>query len=287
MARAQRLRRAIRDGRAGAGLSWLRWALRTDGACARAQPHGVPHASQVADARRAARGGFRGRLRGQRDAVPQHAIRRRRPACHVDDRGADARVRWSARSDRGVRAAAGAAARARLHRRVVDRPPAAATHHRVMLELDAITIATPERVLIRRLSARVGAGEVLVVMGESGSGKSSLLAMLAGTLPASLIASGGIRLDGRDIGELPTAQRRVGILFQDDLLFPHMSVLDNLLFAIHDGVRAQRVAQAEAALRSADLAGHGTRWPATLSGGQRARVAVLRALLAQPQALLL
>jgi len=156
-----------------------------------------------------------------------------------------------------------------------------------MLELDAITIATPERVLIRRLSARVGAGEVLVVMGESGSGKSSLLAMLAGTLPASLIASGGIRLDGRDIGELPTAQRRVGILFQDDLLFPHMSVLDNLLFAIHDGVRGQRVAQAEAALRSADLAGHGTRWPATLSGGQRARVAVLRALLAQPQALLL
>jgi len=156
-----------------------------------------------------------------------------------------------------------------------------------MLELDAITIATPDRVLIRGLSARVAGGEVLAVMGDSGSGKSSLLAMLSGTLPAGLIASGRIRLNGRDIGELPTLQRRVGMLFQDDLLFPHMSVLDNLLFALHAGARAPRVAQAEAALRSAGLDGHGPRWPATLSGGQRARVAVLRALLAQPQALLL
>jgi putative thiamine transport system ATP-binding protein len=84
-----------------------------------------------------------------------------------------------------------------------------------MLELDAITIATPQRVLVKRLSARVAGGEVLVVMGESGVGKSSLLAMLAGILPGGFIATGSIRLDGREITALTTAERRVRILFQD------------------------------------------------------------------------
>ncbi|WP_280151089.1 ATP-binding cassette domain-containing protein [Piscinibacter sp. XHJ-5] len=157
-----------------------------------------------------------------------------------------------------------------------------------MLELTAVTLATPHRrVLVRDLSARIEAGQVLAVMGESGSGKSSLLAMLAGTLPPDFEARGSVRLDGRDIGALPTSQRRVGLLFQDDLLFPHLSVLDNLLFALPAGARSGRIAEAEAALRSAGLEGHGPRWPHSLSGGQRARVSVLRALLAKPRALLL
>jgi putative thiamine transport system ATP-binding protein len=156
-----------------------------------------------------------------------------------------------------------------------------------MLELDGITLATPQRVLIRSLSARVGPGELLVVMGESGSGKSSLLAWLCGTLAPGLSASGRVRLDGRDIDALPTVQRRVGILFQDDLLFPHLTVLENLLFALPAGTATDRRARAEAALASAGLAGYGPRLPHTLSGGQRSRVSVLRALLAQPQALLL
>jgi putative thiamine transport system ATP-binding protein len=156
-----------------------------------------------------------------------------------------------------------------------------------MLELEDVTIAHRERTLIDRLSARLGAGDVLAVMGESGSGKSSLLAFLCGTLPDGLTASGHVRLDGCDIGSLPTVQRRVGILFQDDLLFPHMSVLDNLLFALPAGPSVARVAQARAALADAGLAEFGARLPHTLSGGQRARVSVLRALLAQPRALLL
>ncbi len=156
-----------------------------------------------------------------------------------------------------------------------------------MLELAGIRIATPQRTLIDGLSATVGAGEVLVVMGESGSGKSSLLAYLCGALPAGLVAGGSVRIDGREVGELPTAQRRIGILFQDDLLFPHLTVMENLLFALPAGREAERRAHAESALASADLAGYGPRLPHTLSGGQRSRVSVLRALLAEPRALLL
>lgn len=156
------------------------------------------------------------------------------------------------------------------------------------LALENLFIATPDRVLVRRLSAQVADGEVLVVMGESGSGKSSLLAMIAGTLSPAFVATGEVRLAGRDLLALPTGQRQVGLLFQDDLLFPHMTVLENLLFALPaGGSRAQRVTAAEVALQQAGLDGHGPRRPASLSGGQRARVSVLRALLAKPQALLL
>jgi putative thiamine transport system ATP-binding protein len=156
-----------------------------------------------------------------------------------------------------------------------------------MLELDQVGIDAPGRTLVAGLSARVGPGDVLVVMGPSGSGKSSLLAWLCGTLPIGLSGRGQVRLDGRAIDTLPTALRRVGILFQDDLLFPHLSVRDNLLFALPSGENRTRRATAEAALADADLAGYGDRLPHTLSGGQRARVSVLRALLAQPRALLL
>lgn len=156
-----------------------------------------------------------------------------------------------------------------------------------MLELIDIAVAAPQGMLVEGLNARVGAGEVLVVSGASGSGKSSLLAWLCGTLPAPLAGRGTVRLDGRDVTQLPTAQRRIGILFQDDLLFPHMSVLENLLFALPPGPAAARRAQAQAALAQAGLDGYGPRAPHTLSGGQRARVALLRALLAQPRALLL
>ena len=126
-------------------------------------------------------------------------------------------------------------------------------------------------------------------MGPSGCGKSTLLAYLCGTLPASIQARGSVRLGSRELTALPPEQRRLGILFQDDLLFPHLSVADNLAFALSPRLRQRRERQAriEAALQDAELTGFGARDPATLSGGQRARIALLRTLLAEPEALLL
>jgi putative thiamine transport system ATP-binding protein len=155
------------------------------------------------------------------------------------------------------------------------------------LELVKVSIAVGGRTLLRDLSARVAPGDVLAVMGASGSGKSSLLAWMAGTLDGPFAVSGELRQDGRALTALPIQQRRIGLLFQDDLLFPHLSVRDNLLFALPAGPRAQRVAAADAALAEAGLEGFGPRLPSSLSGGQRSRVSLLRALLAQPNALLL
>jgi putative thiamine transport system ATP-binding protein len=156
------------------------------------------------------------------------------------------------------------------------------------LVLDRIAIAAGGRALFPPLSLQVAPGTITTVMGPSGSGKSSLLALLSGTLPAGLAATGGASLDGVDLLSLPAHRRRVGILFQDDLLFPHFSVAENLAFAIPAAVRGEdRRRRVTAALAEAELDGYGPRDPAALSGGQRARVALMRALLAEPKALLL
>ncbi len=156
-----------------------------------------------------------------------------------------------------------------------------------MLELEHVTISVAGRTLIRDLSATLEPGRVLGVMGASGSGKSSLLAWIAGTLEPPFEAQGSLRLNGQDLAAVPIQQRRIGLLFQDDLLFPHLSVRDNLLFALPHGARAARLQAADQALDEAGLGGFGTRMPSSLSGGQRSRVSLLRALLAQPAALLL
>lgn len=157
------------------------------------------------------------------------------------------------------------------------------------LELREVTIHLGERLLIAKLTLRVAAGEVVTVMGESGSGKSTLLAYLCGTLAPAFSAEGGVRVAGREVDTLPPEQRRVGILFQDDLLFPHLSVGDNLAFALNPRVRdrARRRQLIDRALAEAGLAGFALRDPATLSGGQRARVSLMRVLLADPRVLLL
>lgn len=157
------------------------------------------------------------------------------------------------------------------------------------LSLRDIRIALPERELIRNLSIDIAPGQVVTVMGASGSGKSSLLAYIGGFLQAPFVAAGEVAIGARRLNDEPPHARRAGILFQDDLLFPHLSVAGNLLFGIPAAMRSRdaRRRAVDAALSEAGLAGCGERDPATLSGGQRARVALLRTLLSEPQLLLL
>ncbi len=156
------------------------------------------------------------------------------------------------------------------------------------LALDRVALTRHGQPLLA-LSLEVPPGEVVTVMGPSGVGKSTLLLHLCGLLPPGFRATGRVRLDGRDLDRVAPEVRRVGLLFQDDLLFPHLSVGGNLAFAVPRtvGGRAARRARVEAALADADLAGFADRDPATLSGGQRARVAVMRVLLSEPRLLLL
>lgn len=157
------------------------------------------------------------------------------------------------------------------------------------LRLDRVCVSVAGRPLLGPLSASVAPGQCLTVMGPSGCGKSSLLAWLAGTLDSAFTASGALYSGASALQHLPPERRRLGLLFQDDLLFPHLSVGGNLAFALPAAVRpgAARRARINAALADAGLAGFAARDPATLSGGQRARVALMRTLLAEPVALLL
>lgn len=155
------------------------------------------------------------------------------------------------------------------------------------LDIHVQSLATASTTLVGSLRVNVPSGVIHTVMGASGSGKSSLLAAICGTLGESLTFDGSITLNGQRIDHLPTERRRVGILFQDDLLFAHMTVRENLLFAVPAGPGAAREARVTRGLQDLEMSDFAQADPATLSGGQRARVALMRALLADPQALLL
>ena len=155
------------------------------------------------------------------------------------------------------------------------------------LNLNKVTLRLNGRQLLS-IDTNVAQGETLTIMGSSGSGKSSLLAYIGGFLDPLFEASGEVVLNGSSLIGLPSHKRHIGILFQDPMLFPHMSVGGNLLFAIPASIKGtQRKAVAQQALSDAGLDGFFDRDPATLSGGQKARVALMRVLLAQPAALLL
>ena len=163
----------------------------------------------------------------------------------------------------------------------------ATPHSPNLLQIRLRHLRTPAGVLLHDLALDVPGGAVHTVMGASGAGKSSLLAAVCGTLDEGMSFDGTVHLNGQRIDTLPTHQRRVGLLLQEDLLFAHLSVLENLLFAVPAGPQAGRRAQALAALAEVELPDYAGANPATLSGGQRARVALARSLLAQPLALML
>jgi putative thiamine transport system ATP-binding protein len=157
------------------------------------------------------------------------------------------------------------------------------TSHRLQLQDVRLSL---RGTLLLALDADVCGGEIVTVMGPSGAGKSSLLAWLAGFLAPAFSASGTVLLDGRNVLALPAEQRRIGLLFQDPLLFPHLSVGGNLRFALPAG-KQDKDARVQAALVAVGLEGYAARDPDTLSGGQKSRVALQRLLLSEPHAVLL
>jgi len=156
------------------------------------------------------------------------------------------------------------------------------------LSLKNLTLTINDKVLVQNLSFRVKGGEILTLMGPSGCGKSSILNFICGSLSHGFDAKGEVWLNETPITYLAAEKRRIGILFQDDLLFPHLSVAANLAFGVPANIKGQaRKERVTTALAVSGLKDYGKRDPATLSGGQRARIAVMRTLLAEPQAILL
>ncbi|MEU6547753.1 ABC transporter ATP-binding protein [Streptomyces sp. NPDC046859] len=136
------------------------------------------------------------------------------------------------------------------------------------------------------VTLRATPGDVVALLGPNGAGKTTALRALAGLVPLS---AGHLRLDGADLARTPPEARPVGVVFQDYLLFPHLSALDNVAFGprCHRVPKAAARAQAAAWLERMGLAEHAASRPRRLSGGQAQRVALARALATRPRLLLL
>lgn len=158
-----------------------------------------------------------------------------------------------------------------------------------MLSLESITIYRDEKPLLQ-LSAEVANGEVLIVMGPSGAGKSTLLQAIAGQLKAPFSLTGQIKINHLVINDIDAHRRKVGIMFQDALLFEHMTVGENIAFAMPDKTHKNKQSKNDAInelLAAVELDGIAERAVNTLSGGQQARVSLIRTLASQPELVLL
>ena len=155
-----------------------------------------------------------------------------------------------------------------------------------ILAARGICIGFGSRTVLDDVSMSVGEGEIVALLGPSGSGKSTLLRIIAGLVRAD---AGTVELDGRSIDGLPTHRRNIGLVFQDEQLFPHRTVAQNIEF----GLRMQRQPRSARAQRVADLltmvglAGFEDRRVTDLSGGEAKRVALARTLAPAPRIVLL
>ena len=155
-----------------------------------------------------------------------------------------------------------------------------------MLAVDDVTVRFGDRAVLDAVDLDVAAAEIVALLGPSGSGKSTLLRVIAGIIPAD---DGRVTLDGVDVTNTPTHRRSVGMVFQDEQLFPHLDVAANVGFGlrmsgIEKGVRTRRVTEL---LDVVGLSGFGKRRIDGLSGGERKRVALARSLAPGPKLLLL
>jgi thiamine transport system ATP-binding protein len=158
-----------------------------------------------------------------------------------------------------------------------------------MLDVDGVVVAFGARVVLDGVSLHVEPGEIVALQGPSGSGKSTLLRVIAGLLQPQ---SGTVRLDGHDITTTPVHRRGIGLVFQDDQLFPHRDVAGNVGFGLQMTMpgrsrRDERARRVHEVLRLVGLAGFETRSVTRLSGGEAKRVALARSLAPAPPVLLL
>jgi len=142
--------------------------------------------------------------------------------------------------------------------------------------------------LFSPISFTVQPGEVLTLMGPSGCGKSSLLSAIAGHHSADFSYQGECYYQQLLLNDLAAEKRNIGILFQDDLLFPHLNIWENLAIALPNHIKkAQRKKQALQTLAEINLVELADKSPMQISGGQRARISMMRMLLAEPAVVLL
>jgi len=155
-----------------------------------------------------------------------------------------------------------------------------------MLDVRDLTVRFGDRDVLHDLSFSVDTGEVLAVLGPSGVGKSTLLRAIAGLLAPD---GGAVILDGTDITALPAHRRNIGMVFQDEQLFPHLDVAANVGFGprVRGADRPTVAARVAELLDMVGLAGHERRRVGTLSGGEAKRVALARSLAPSPAVLLL
>jgi putative thiamine transport system ATP-binding protein len=160
-----------------------------------------------------------------------------------------------------------------------------------LLELRNISLkwfSSKEKPFIKDLNIKVNNGKILTIFGSSGIGKSSLINVIAGVYESNLLFTGDIVLNNKKITNTLPEKRKIGLLLQDGVLFPHLSVEQNLIFGIKKSLtNKEKYLLINEHLIEANMEGFENRYPNTLSGGQKSRVACLRAILSEPDALLL
>lgn len=154
------------------------------------------------------------------------------------------------------------------------------------IRLDGVSKHYPKSIALDKVSLTVQPGEFMTFLGPSGSGKTTTLNLIAGFTD---LTTGSVRIDGKQMDDVPVHKRDLGIVFQHYALFPHMSVFDNVAFPLQrrKTPKSQAAQMVHEALETAGLSGFADRFPGELSGGQQQRVALARALVFQPKVLLL
>ena len=154
-----------------------------------------------------------------------------------------------------------------------------------MISLENVSISYGAIEVVRLLSLDIEAGEFFTLLGPSGCGKTTTLRAIAGFVP---VAGGRIKIDGKDVTDLPAEKRDVGIVFQNYALFPHMTIRENVAFGLKVArkSKADITREVDKILDVTDIAAHRDKKPAALSGGQQQRVAIARSLVMGTQVLL-